>query len=245
MLVENKVIYFLHMFAPLALLPARRAPLLLLAIPGFAFSLLTTGYAPTLSIAFQYTCHTIPYVFAASVLMLALLSRSFEGYSGHIKRRAALGAIALGVLSHSYVFGAVLQHNTFTGGFQHVQFDMTHEEEERYQVMLQMKALIPQNASVAATENEVPHVSARMNAYTLKDSNPPDVDFILISPVSLHLGRTQKNLTDMFSRADYGLRMQGSKLYLFQRRYRTSQTQAQTQAALRKLGISVVPKPGR
>ena len=75
LLKEEKLVYFLHMLGPLALLPARRWALLFLAVPGFAFSLLTTGYAPTLSIAFQYTCHAIPYIFAASVLMLRVIAR--------------------------------------------------------------------------------------------------------------------------------------------------------------------------
>ena len=83
MLKEEKLIYLLHMFAPLALLPMRNRALLLLAIPGFAFSLLTTGYDPTLSIGFQYTCHTIPYLFAATVLMLRVIGR---GQDGVIKR---------------------------------------------------------------------------------------------------------------------------------------------------------------
>lgn len=222
MLKEDKVIYFLHMFAPLAFLPARRPALLLLAIPGFAFSLLTTGYAPTLSIAFQYTCHTIPYVFASSVLMLRLLGQRAGGL---VARRAALGAIVLGVASHSYVFGAVLQHNTFVGGFQKVEFTMTREEQRRYRVLQRMKALIPPNASVAATENEVPHVAARMDAYTLKDSFS-EAEYVLVSKVTLRLGRTQANLREMFSRADYGLLLQGEDLYLFKRGHKSSETAA-------------------
>lgn len=231
MLKESKLIYFLHMFAPLALLPARNWALLLLAIPGFAFSLLTTGYDPTLSISFQYTCHTIPYLFAASVLMLRVIGR---GEAGVIKRRAVLGAIVLGILSHSYVFGAVLQHNTFVGGFSKVEFTMSKEERERYAAMQRLAAMIPPTASVAATENEVPHVAARLDAYTLKD-NPAAADYVLVNKDKVGLGRTVKNLEQMFTRDEdrYGLLEKSKGLYLFKRGHKS----AETEAAFRELNV--------
>ncbi len=231
MLKEVKLIYFLHMFAPLALLPARNPALLLLAIPGFAFSLLTTGYDPTLSIGFQYTCHTIPYLFAASVLMLRVIGR---GPDGVIKRRAVLGAIIIGVLSHSYVFGAVLQHNTFVGGFSKVEFTMSTAERERYQTLVRMAASIPQSASVAATENEVPHIAARLNAYTLKD-NPVEADYVIVHGARRGLGRTVKNLEQMFTRDKdvYGLVEKKDDIYLFKRGHKSPKTEK----AMSDLGI--------
>ena len=229
MLKEDKLVYLLHMFAPLAFLPARRPALLLLAIPGFAFSLLTTGYAPTLSIGFQYTCHSIPYVFAATVLMLRLIGR---GQDGTVRRRAVLGAVALGVLSHSYVFGAILQHNTFVGGFSKVEFTMTAEERLRYETLARMAASIPEHASVAASENEIPHVAARLNAYTLK-LGPADVDYILVNAPRARSGPAHKALQTMFSRHEYGVVSSGQGLYLFKRGHKSEATAA----ALRALNV--------
>jgi uncharacterized membrane protein len=230
MLREEKLIYFLHMFGGLALLPTRRWSLLMLAIPGFAFSMLTTGYAPTISIAFQYTCHSIPYVFAATVLMVRLIG---EGPEGVLRRRAVLTAVTFGVLCHSYVFGAILQHQTFVGGFTKVEFVMSDEEIARYETMKQMTALIPQSASVAASENEVPHVSARMNAYTIKDGGAPDADFILVNQNQMGAGGTRNAVTQMMARADYGILKQGHGLYLFKRGYESPDTKA----ALSSLGV--------
>jgi uncharacterized membrane protein len=223
MLREEKLIYFLHMFGPLALLPARRWSLLMLAIPGFAFSMLTTGYAPTISISFQYTCHSIPYIFAASVLMIRVLS---EGVEGTLRRRAVLTAISFGVLCHSYVFGAILQHETFVGGFTRVEFTMSEEDQARYQVMRKMVAAIPPNASVAASENEVPHVSARMDAYTLKDGAAPDADYILVNANQMGAGGTRNAVNTMVSRDEYGILMQGHGLYLFKRGYQSPDTKS-------------------
>lgn len=223
LLSEEKLIYFLHMMGPVALLPLRRLALLLLAIPGFAFSLLTTGYPPTLSIAFQYTCHSIPYIFAASVLMLRVLSR---GDAGHIRRRAALGAMALAVASHSYVFGAVLQHETFVGGFSKVEFTMTPAERKRYQTVVRMNARIPKEASVAASENLVPHVAARRNVYTLKDGVPADADYAFVHGPSVRSDASRSALSTMFERDDYGLLDQGDELYLFKRGHVSPETKA-------------------
>jgi uncharacterized membrane protein len=221
LLTETKVIYFFHMMAPVALLPMRRAALLILAIPGFAFSLLTTGYAPTVSIAFQYTCHSIPYIFAASVLMLRILSR---GDLGHIRRRAALGAVALGTLSHSYVFGAVLQHDTFVGGFSKIQFRITPEERQRYETVKQMDAMIPRDATVAASENLVPHVAARTDVFTLKDGVPVDAEYVLLGSGGWDNSRTAMN--EMLKRRPYGLLKEANGLYLFKRDHDSPQTKA-------------------
>jgi uncharacterized membrane protein len=223
LLTEEKLVYFLHMMAPVVLLPMRRAALLILAIPGFAFSLLTTGYAPTLSIAFQYTCHSVPYIFVATVLALRVIGR---GELGHIRRRAAVGAIALAVLSHSYVFGAVLQHETFVGGFSKVEFEMTPAEQKRYQTLKRMAASIPREASVAASENAVAHIASRANAYTLKDGVAVDADYVLLHGPSVAGDASRTALNTMFTRDEYGLVSQGDELYLFKRGPATPETKA-------------------
>jgi uncharacterized membrane protein len=226
LLTEQKLIYFLHFFGPLALLPTRRAALMLLAIPGFAFSLLTTGYPPTVSIAFQYTCHSIPYVFAASVLMLRVLS---EGLEGNIRRRAAVGAIALGVASHSYVFGAILQHSTFTGGFSRVEFSMTPAERERYEALKRIAKAIPEDASVAATDNLVPHIGARLDAYTL-NNGPSPAEYVLVDRANARGGSVNKHLREMLKQDSYGLVMKDKDYYLLKRDHVSDETKATLKA---------------
>jgi uncharacterized membrane protein len=219
------------MFTPVALLPARRGSLLFLAAPGFVFSLLTTGYPPTVSIAFQYTCHAIPYIFASSVLMLRVLGR---GEHGTVLRRAALGAMALGVVAHSYVFGAVLQHQTFVGGFSKIEFQITDKERARFQTIKRLAAMIPEGASVAASETEVPHVSWHADVYTLKDAPPPHADYVLLNGTGMYLGATRSAFQNLLDRHEYGLVAQGDDLYLFKRGYDSPETAA----ALKALGMN-------
>src|SRR5262249_48277839 len=151
-----------------AFLPLRRPLLALLAAPGFFFTLLTTGYDPSLSIHFQYTSHWIPWLFASSTLYLMLISARPDGV---VRRRAALSALMLGIFCHSYVYGAVLQRNVFVSGFEKLSFSMSEREKVEYRQLRALANRIPRGASVAASENVVAHVSNRPNAYTLKITN--------------------------------------------------------------------------
>ncbi|MEY4578911.1 MAG: hypothetical protein RL701_3614, partial [Pseudomonadota bacterium] len=175
LLTEQKLIYALQLFAPLALLPLRRPALALLMLPGFAVTLMTTGYAPTVSISFQYTTTWIPFLFAGTAIAL----RQSSAVLGMRARRAGVIAVCVGVLCQSYVFGAIFQHNTFVGGFSRVVFSMSPAEKQRYAELREVASKIPPQASVAAGELEIPHVSSRLNAYTLKITAEA-ADFILL-----------------------------------------------------------------
>ncbi|HEY4184283.1 MAG TPA: DUF2079 domain-containing protein [Polyangia bacterium] len=222
LLTDVKEIYFLHVFLPLAFLPLRRPALALLAIPVFFFTLLTTGYAPTVSIAFHYTLHGVPYLFGATILMLRLLSEPRAGATvapwpalraGAVRRNAALGAMAGAMLFHSYAYGAIFQHHTFVGGFSKIEFTMTPEEQRRYEVLQKMLKMIPPDASVAASENLVPHIAARRDAYALRFAHG-DAEYLLVRRGDLYLTGILKNA---FDRHPYGLIASDLGLYLFKR----------------------------
>jgi uncharacterized membrane protein len=224
LLTQDKLVYFLHMFAPLAFLPLRRPLLALLAIPGFFFTLMTTGYAPTVSIAFQYTAHFVPYLFGASVLALRLIGReSAEA------QRGALAALALGVLLHSVTFGAIFQHDMFVGGFQRIQFVESKEDLERYAGFQKLVAKIPERASVAASEAEVPHVAARRDMYTLK-SDHGDADYLLVRKNG---AMSRKVLQAAFDRNAYGLVGEYDQTFFLFKKGQKSAATAQALAALR------------
>jgi hypothetical protein len=155
--------------------------------------------------------------------MLRVLGR---GDGGIIRRRAALGAAALATLSHSYVFGAVLQHETFIGGFSKIEFKITPAEQKRYETIKKMDAMIPRDARVAASENLVPHVAARTDVFTLKDGVPVDVDYVLLAGPSLGQDNSRSAMNSMLARAEYGLLKGADDLYLFKRGFRSPETKA-------------------
>jgi uncharacterized membrane protein len=226
LLTQEKLVYVLHLFAPVVFLPWRRATLAFLASAGFFFTLMTTGYKPTLSISFQYTTHWIPYIFAATVLSLRLLGHDLAW------RRAATAALAFAVLFHSLVFGALFQQEFFVGGFGHVPFGLTASERLRYEDMKALVAKIPPDATVAATESELPHVSNRLTAFALRDSHG-GADYLLVNRNLRDHVNTRRTLQDAFANYQYGLVEQRPPLYLFKRGY----TSPGTDSAKRDLGL--------
>jgi uncharacterized membrane protein len=227
LLTEAKFAYALHLLAPLALLSIRHPALGLLMLPGFFVSLMTTGYAPTVSITFQYTTTFIPFLFAAAAIALRLRARSH----GLGARRASVIALCLGVFCHSYVFGAILQRNVFTGGFSRVVFDMSPGERERYEALRTITKLIPKDASVAATESEIPHVSTRVDAYTLKIS-AGDARYFFVN--RHHLDTDARLLMrNAFKANKFGLVKRKGEFFLFARDVESPDTDA----ALHTLGL--------
>jgi uncharacterized membrane protein len=236
LLNETKLVYTLHLLAPLALLPVRRAALWLLMLPGFFVTLMTTGYAPTTSITFQYTTHWAPFLFGAAVIALGLRGERH----GRPALLASLFALCFGVLCHSYVFGSILQHEKFVGGFSKVKFTLSESEKQRYQDLRALADMIPRTASVAATELEIPHISNRLDAYSLKvDVGRPD--YLLFS--RYHLDESSRNeLRKALKDADFGLIASKGEYYLFNKGHNAPETEA----ALKQLGLALVrAKPRR
>jgi uncharacterized membrane protein len=218
LLREGKLAYALHLMAPMVFLPLRRLSTALFIIPGSFFTLMTSNYAPVLMPQFQYTTHWIPYLFLSVVVGLVLIERR----SGDLARRAALTSMIVVLACHSFCFGAILQHERFQAGFSTIEFKMTPEEKQRYADLRALIAKIPRGASVAATENEVPHVSARAVIYALRQP-PGPVDYLLVSRA--HMGGSQPHLVSAFASATYGLVDQkNNDLFLFKRGPRTSGT---------------------
>jgi uncharacterized membrane protein len=225
---EGKLILLLHLFAPLVFLPLRRPALVLLSMPGFFFTLMTTGYTPTLTISFQYTTHWIPFIFAAAAISLGLFAADVPG---RLRRHSAIAAWALVLLSHSVIFGVFFQPNFYVG-FGYQRYRMTPEEKRRYADLNELVALIPKDASVAATETECPHVSSRKNAYTLKDMSG-DADYLLINRMGVAAG-PRNNIIDAMRRHPYELvATRKTGLYLFRQGKRT----LATESAMRELGL--------
>jgi len=224
-----KLAYALHMLAPLVFLPVRRLAFWLLLLPGAAFTLMTTGYWPTLAISFQYTTHWVPFLFACAAMGLYCIRWEKDGRA---RTTALLGAMLVVLLAHSYNFGAILQQESFVGGFGRVSFEMTDAARERYRDMRSVADKIPVEASVVTTETLNPHISARKEAYVFRYDTGP-VDFILLSDGDIS-GDLRNGLRDKFRKTPYGLFAKGKReFYLFKRGHESPGTAE----ALRHLGI--------
>ena len=231
LLTQEKLTYALHLLVPLVFLPLRRWVYLWLLFAGFFFTLLTTNYKPTVSIAFQYISHWLPYLFAAAILAMAGMGLT---RSGIIHRRAALTALLFGVVLHSLAFGAILRPTGFIGGFQKIPFHVTEAERARYRDLQEVIAMIPPDASVAATDPENPHISNRVTAYPFRRGSD-QAEYLLIRRFSGTSAR--RNAQRTIDEYLYGLQAQVGDFYLFKRDYESPETAA----ALKKLRL----KPGR
>ncbi|MDQ2645929.1 MAG: DUF2079 domain-containing protein, partial [Myxococcota bacterium] len=220
-LVEKKVIYLLHLMVPLVFLPARRWYLWAAFIPGALLTLLITNYDPPVMFSFHYVMHWAPLLFLAAVLALKSLGDAQSGGST-ARRQAATIAFAAASLVLTFNYGAfAMRDGGFKGGFHKVEFGISDAERQRYQNLKTLAAMIPDDASVAATEKLGPHVSARLLMYTMRHG-PQGAEWILASSRELKLSRTKPKLFEVVKDGSYGVVKRIDDLALLKRGHDTS-----------------------
>jgi uncharacterized membrane protein len=193
LLTQDKLRYFLQIAAPIAFLPLRRLYLWPALIQGTFFTLLTTAYSPTTDIGFQYSGHFTPYVFAASALALAAF-RSDDG--GAVRMRAAAGALCVATILCTIHWGAFPPNGTIKGGFVDVNFrHPSSSDEQKAHDLAELDAMVPPRAKVAVSEEELPHVSGRLNVLTLKYGTGA-AEYVIYSPYSQGGGIGAQALSD-------------------------------------------------
>ncbi len=163
LLKQQKLVFLLQIFLPLALLPLSRPGFLLLALPGFLFTLLSPDYTPLFDIAFQYGAHFL--AFAYPGLVLALDDRRRERPATSLA--PLLFAVACGTLATSFQFGAVLQQRTAFAGPRPFIFGMTEDGERRREAIAELDEHLPEDAKVACSNLLAPQFSSREDAYDM------------------------------------------------------------------------------
>jgi uncharacterized membrane protein len=180
---SEKVRYMLQILLPLALLPVRRGYLVTAIVPGSIFTILTTQYAPTIDIGFQYSAHFTPYVFTAAVVAIAAFGMD---EAGRIRRRAAIVTVIGATIICGVYWGAIPPRDRVHGGFSMMTMKApTAAEIQKDKDIKELHALIPADASAAIGESEMTHVS-RLKMKGLRDTW--DADYILYSTSSYGSG---------------------------------------------------------
>jgi uncharacterized membrane protein len=170
----SKLIYMLQILLPLAFLPFRRSIGLLLCIPGFFFTVLSTQYGPLVSIYFQYSAHWIAFLFPGVALGIERLNARDAAGPGSrppcrsVERQwAALAALLCLSAPVSYQFGAVFQqHNSWGGPIKYV-FGVDAQGRIRHQAAEKLVRLLPPRAKVSASGFTTPYISNRPDAYNM------------------------------------------------------------------------------
>ena len=197
LVTPDKLKYALQLLVPLAFLPIRRPYLVLSVIPGSIFTILTTAYAPTTDIGFQYSGHFTAYIFPAAALALAAYGSSRGGI---IKRGAALRAGLLATTLATIHWGAIPPRASVHGGFGQVAMTPpSPADRQRDKDLRELHAMVPPDASVAISEMEMSHVSS-LHMRGLSDG-VFDSDYILYGLGSGAYG--SNNAEAALARGDY------------------------------------------
>ena len=188
LLEVDKLIYFLQLLVPLALIPLRRPVGWLALLPGAIYCLLSTRYRPLIDIHYQYSVHFLAFIFPALALAIrAVGSRASEQTAAadagendgpapaasvvareqSAVRRGALTALIAATLLSSYQYGATLQQNTSRGGPIPYRFGWDEEGRARRQVFAELIKVIPPPTLITASPFMVPQISARPDGYSL------------------------------------------------------------------------------
>jgi hypothetical protein len=200
MLEKDKVLYLLQIMAPLAFFPWRRPIGLLCTLPGFFFTMLGTKYPWLTRLGFQYTAYWTSFLFLAVVANLRWLNQiettadrvgergvsPREPVAGRVgpsqgppvNSRAWKVAMVGATLITCYQLGPVFQQNTSWAGFLPLRVDIRPSDKMRHDDLYTLIGQIPGDASVAASEMLVAHVSSRKNAHTLMYGTF-DADYLL------------------------------------------------------------------
>jgi len=220
-LTEKKLVYLLHLFVPLAFLPARRWYLWAAFIPATLLTLIITNYDPPITFSFHYTMHWAPYLFLAAVLAL----KAIKSEQGAIRMRAAAAAMVVSTLVLTYNYGAFTRRNgSVKGGFHKVDFTWTEADAKRYATLMDLIKDIPPDASVAATEKIGPHLSSRRVMHTMRNG-PYGAEWVVASSKELKLSKTKPKLKDIVERGQYGVVRRAADFALLKKGYDTSGNQ--------------------
>ncbi len=153
---EDKLIFFVQMFMPLAFLPflSKKGGHFLLLAPTFLVCMLP-DYEYQHSIDFQYVFGMVPMLFYLSVLNAKELGRGFRKYALPFMAMASI------TLSFSHITDKVFYLRAY---------QMDREKLDAYETYLSM---IPEEASVECTHIFVPRLSSRLEVYSIQESAGP------------------------------------------------------------------------
>ncbi|MBX3129166.1 MAG: DUF2079 domain-containing protein [Polyangiaceae bacterium] len=219
---QEKLVFVLHMLVPLAFLPIRRSWFWPALLPGTLTTLLTTGYAPTVSLGFHYTLLWSPYLWVTVPLALAVIRDG--SLDGKARMRAAFVALLVCSAGLSYNLGAFARPPNFKVGFQTFDFKLEPAHRSRYAELRELVEMLPPDASVCMTEIVGAHAANRVNALSMR-AGPQDAEYLLVSQKDFDA----KLMVPALDRGEYGVLARRGHFALLKKGHDTSGN-----AALRK-----------
>jgi uncharacterized membrane protein len=201
-IVEKKILYLLHLLVPLVFLPLRRWYLWGALVPGAFLTLLVTNYDPPVTFSFHYVMHWAPYLFLAAALALAAMRK---GPDGALRSHAAVAALIASTLVLTFNYGAFpRREGSFKAGFNRIEFTLSDAERARFAEFQELVKDVPPAAPLAATEKVGPHLSSRVNFFSMRQG-PQTAEWIVGSSRELKLSKTRPTLKEALESGRYGV----------------------------------------
>ena len=239
LLEPGKLIYVLQILIPLLFIPLRRPIGWLAVIPGFVFSLMSTRYSALVDIHFQYSPHLLAWFYPVLIVVLGqemARARSMERAGGPAgaaapspaahawsKFSGSVAGMTLATLLCSSQFGAVIQQNTSRGGPIPYHFGWDDEGRVRGQAIVELLAILPPEASVAASAFTITHVSNRPAGYSLS-IDLYDAEYIMATTNRGELVPDEyTRLKQVFENGSYGVVAIRRPFFLMRRGHSTEQ----------------------
>lgn len=182
----EKIIYASWLFLPVALLPLFSWPSLILLLPGILENALTNNKFQ-FSGLYQYDAILIPGIFIGMIFGIEFLLKKIPGDNKGIIGRIVLAASLIGFLLRSPISPLSFPINLFMPS-------------QNRDAVIEVLSKIPDNASVTAPANIVPHLSRREKIYIL-GNEPAMADIVLIdeNDLSNFIDETQlQNYADSY-----------------------------------------------
>jgi uncharacterized membrane protein len=178
---------FMLVLVPVAFLPLRHRLLWLGLVPMVPFAMLTNGYTQTLHLSLQFVLLYVPFLFLSSAVSLAAARRAPEGRA---RLAGMMGGVVMATFVTTRVWGAMPPGDQCHGGFRVIPplARTTPAERDKARDLAQLAAKIPKDASLAVTDAELPHVSARVDVVALRngyDGPAGTVDYVLFNEEGL------------------------------------------------------------
>ena len=193
LIADAKVVYALTMFLPMLFLPlfALRARVLL--VYGILFAMLATR-APVFSVHFQYGATLLPFAFVALPFALQQIEAGSVVARLGLNRIRIRGTLICAMLVASalvsWKFGAIVENQSFRGGFGRITRVLNEREKATYEWVRAQSRTIPPRASVGTTGRTGPHVSNRARAYFYPEHQ--NVDYLFLDEAELNKNDTEK-----------------------------------------------------
>jgi uncharacterized membrane protein len=161
-LAPPKLLYMFQLFAPLAFLTFTSWRGIVMVSYGLMASLLASREA-LFQLGFQYSLTTVACALIGMLFALAPRSKRTQTWS--------LAAAALLAVVVAIQWGMISPRQNFRGGFRIIDFEFSQEDRRRYRDVVELAAMIPDGASVTASETLVPHVARRREIQTARHAH--------------------------------------------------------------------------